>query len=83
MADWIRRLAVLTFWIVTNYLLSRDRLLNSFQEDLLANLALLVLVLGFREGQLIRGGGESYAVSDGTIIADFGELFREFLKLRG
>jgi hypothetical protein len=33
-------------------------------------------VLGFGKGYLAHGGGESYAVSNGTIIADFGELFR-------
>jgi len=36
----------------------------------------LVLVHGFGEGQLIHGGVESYAIGDGTILADFGELFR-------
>jgi hypothetical protein len=34
-------------------------------------LALFVLVFGFGEGHLAHGGGESYAVGDGTIIADF------------
>jgi hypothetical protein len=53
-----------------------NQLVHSFQKDLAACLALLVLVLGFGEGYLAHGGGESYAVSDGCIIADFGKLFR-------
>ena len=38
------------------------------------------LVLGFGEGDLIHGGNESYAVDDGGIIADFGDLFRVSLE---
>jgi len=57
------------------HLVPRNQLVHPFQKDLAARLALLVLVLGFGEGHLIYGGGESYAVGDVTIIADFGELF--------
>jgi hypothetical protein len=38
---------------------------------LAAGLALLVLVIGFGEGDLIHGGNESYAVGDDRIIADY------------
>jgi hypothetical protein len=48
--------------------------------ELGAGLALLGLVLGFGEGDLIHGGNESYAVNDDCIIADFGGLFRVFLN---
>jgi hypothetical protein len=56
-----------------------NQLVHPFQKDLAACLALPVLVLGFGEGHLAYGGGESYAVGDGTIIADFGKLFRPSL----
>ncbi|MED5491103.1 MAG: hypothetical protein VYD45_03115, partial [Pseudomonadota bacterium] len=44
-------------------------------------LALLGLVLGFGEGDLIHGSNESYRFGDGCIIADFGELFRPSLDM--
>jgi pimeloyl-ACP methyl ester carboxylesterase len=54
------------------HLAPRNQLVHPFQKDLAACFALLVLVLGFGKGYLAHGGSESYAVSDGTIIADFG-----------
>ena len=68
-------MAVLALGIVTSHLLlqllPRNQLVHPFQKDLAAGLALLRLVLGFGEGDLIHGGNESYAVDDGRIIADF------------
>jgi len=71
----IGRPAVLALWVITGYLLfqllPRDQLVHPFQEDLATGLALLGLVLGFGEGDLIHGGDEPYAVGDDPIIADF------------
>jgi hypothetical protein len=61
-------------------LIPRNQLVHPFQKDLAACLALLILVLGFGEGHLAHGGGESYAVGDGTIIADFEKLVRPSLS---
>jgi len=76
----VRWPAVLAFRVVTSHLLLHllpgNQLVHPFQKDLASCLALFVLVLGFGEGQLIHGGCESCAVSDGAIIADFEELFR-------
>tara|TARA_B100000749_G_scaffold264649_1_gene239125 strand:- start:703 stop:882 length:180 start_codon:yes stop_codon:yes gene_type:complete len=52
-------------------LLSGNQLIHPFQKNLATGFALLVLVLGFGEGDLIHGGDESYAVGDSQIIADF------------
>lgn len=72
-AAW--RMAVLAFGIITRYLilqlLPRNQFVHPFQKDLAAAFALLVLVRGFEEGDLIHGGTESYAVDDGRIIGDF------------
>jgi hypothetical protein len=62
------------------HLVPRNQLIHPAEKDLAACLALFFLILGFGEGQLAHGGGESYAVGDGTIIADFGELFRGSLE---
>lgn len=71
----IGRPAVLALGVVTGYLLLQllpgNQFLHSFQKDLAAGLALLALVLGFGEGDLIHGSTESYAVDDGRIIAEF------------
>ena len=76
----VRWPAVLALGVVMSHLLlhlvPRNQLVHPFQKDLAACLALLVLVLGFGEGYLAHGGGESYAVSGSCIIADFGKLFR-------
>lgn len=65
----------MAFGVIAGYLLlqllPRNQLVHSFQKDLAAGLALLGLVLGFGEGDLIQGGNESYAVGDGRIIAGF------------
>ncbi|WP_206478132.1 hypothetical protein, partial [Halomonas sp. KRD171] len=42
-------------------------------------LSLLVLVLGFGEGDLIHGSTESYAVDDSRIITDGSDFFRASL----
>src|SRR5690554_2848195 len=71
----IGRPAILALRVIAGYLLlqllPRDQLVHPFQEDLATSLALLGLVLGFGEGDLIHDGDESYAVGDGRIIADF------------
>jgi hypothetical protein len=65
----------LALGVITGYLLLQllpeNQFLHSFQKDLAAGFALLGLALGFREGDLIHGGTESYAVDDGRIIANF------------
>jgi len=80
----VRWPAVLALGVVMSHLLlhlvPRNQLAHPFQKDLAACLALLVLVLGFGEGYLAHGGGESYAVSDSCIIVDFGKLFRGSLS---
>ena len=80
----IGRPAVLALGVIAGYLLLQllpgNQLVHPFQKDLAAGLALLVLVLSFGEGHLIHGGNESYAVDDGRIIADFGDLFRVSLE---
>ncbi|TMU17806.1 SDR family oxidoreductase, partial [Halomonas sp. ATBC28] len=43
------------------------------------SLSLLVLVLGFGEGDLIHGSTESYAVDDSRIITDGSDFFRASL----
>jgi hypothetical protein len=53
-----------------------NQLYQQFQKDLAGGLTLLVLALGLGEGYLIHGGNKFYAVDDGHIIADFGDLFR-------
>jgi len=76
----VRWPTVLALGVVMSHLLLQlipgNQLVHPFQKDLAACLALLVLVLGFGEGHLAHGGGESYAVCDICIIADFGKLFR-------
>jgi len=71
----IRWPASLALGVISGYLLlqllPRNQLVHSSQEDLAAGLALLGLVLGFGEGDLIHGGNESCAVDDDRIIADF------------
>lgn len=71
----IGRPAILALRVITAYLLlqllPRNQLIHPFQEDFATGLALLGLVLGFGEGDLIHGGNEPYAVGDGRIIADF------------
>src|SRR5690554_4929803 len=71
----IRRSSVLALGVITGYLLFKllpgNQLLHPLQEDLATSLALLGLVLGFGECNLIHGGIESYAVDDGRIIANF------------
>jgi len=61
-------------------LLPGNQLVHPFQKDLATSFALLVLVLGFGEGDLIHGGNESYAVDDDRIIADF-ETYSESPKI--
>ena len=82
----VRWSAVLALGIVMSHLLlhliPRNQLVHPFQKDLAACLPLLVLVLGFGEGYLAHGGDESYAVGDGTIIADFEKLIRPSLVFR-
>ena len=69
---WPARLALR---IITSYLLlqllPRNQLVHPLQKYLAAGFALLGLVLGFGEGDLIHGGDESRAVDDDRIIADF------------
>jgi len=65
---------------VSPLLLPGNQLIHPFQKDLATSLALLGLVLGFGEGDLIHGSGEFCAVDDGRIIADFGDLFRGSLE---
>jgi hypothetical protein len=83
----VRWPTVLALGVVMSHLLLQlipgNQLIHSFQRDLAACLALLVLVLGFGEGYLAHSGGKSYAVSYGCIIADFGKLFRGSLSARG
>ena len=71
----IRWPASLALGVISGYLLlqllPRNQLVHPFQKNLAAGFALLVLVLGFGEGDLIHGGNESCAVDDGRIIADF------------
>ena len=68
--------------VITGYLLlqllPRDQLVHPYQEDLATGLALLFLVLGFGEGDLIHGGNKYYAVGECRIIADF-ETYSESL----
>ncbi|VXB22468.1 hypothetical protein HALO153_120031 [Vreelandella titanicae] len=45
------------------------------------SLSLLVLVLGFGEGDLIHGSTESYAVDDSRIITDGSDFFRASLRI--
>jgi hypothetical protein len=72
--------------IVTSHLLLQllpgNQLVHPFQKDLAACLALFVLALGYGKGHLAHGGGESYAIGDGTIVTNFGELFRGSLAKR-
>jgi hypothetical protein len=58
-----------------------SQLVHPLQKYLAASLALLGLVVGFGEGDLVHDGDESYAVDDGRLIADFGELFRVSLVI--
>ena len=71
----ISRPSILALGVIRGYLLfqllPRNQLVYQFQKDLATRLALLGLVLGFGEGDLIHGDTESYAVYDGRIIADF------------
>ncbi len=71
----VRRSTSLAFGVMAGYLflqlLPGNQLVHPFQKDLAAGFALLGLVLGFGEGDLIHGDTESYAVDDGRIIADF------------
>ena len=71
----VRWPASLALWVVSSDLLLQllpgNQLVHPLQKDLAAGLALLGLVLGFGEGDLIHGGNEPYAVGDGRIIADF------------
>jgi hypothetical protein len=58
-------------------LLPSNQLVQPFQKDLAASLALLGLVLGLGETNLIHAGNESCALDDGRILADF-EIYSEF-----
>ncbi|CAD5250957.1 hypothetical protein HALO113_120036 [Halomonas sp. 113] len=49
----------------------------------LSGISLLVLVLGFGEGDLIHGSTESYAVDDSRIITDGSDFFRASLSING
>src|SRR5690606_28431287 len=60
---------------------STNQVVHPIQKDLATCLALLGLVLGFGESDLIHKSTESYAVDDGRIIADFGDLFRVSLDI--
>lgn len=81
---WSARLAL---GVISGYLLLQllpgNQLVHPLQKDLAAGLALLGLVLGFGEGDLIHDGNESYAVDDGGIVADFGDLSRVSLDKSG
>jgi len=81
--QWIRRPTILTLRVITGYLLlqllPRNQLVHALQKYLATRLALLGLVLGFGEGDLIHGSNESYRFGDGCIITDFGGLFRPSL----
>lgn len=76
----IRRPPALALGVITGYLLLQlrpgDQLVHPLQKEFAAGLSLLVLVLGFGEGDLIHGRTESYAVDDSRIIADGSDFFR-------
>tara|TARA_R110001583_G_scaffold68607_2_gene195041 strand:+ start:1955 stop:2236 length:282 start_codon:yes stop_codon:yes gene_type:complete len=81
--QWIRRPPALALGVITGYLLLQlrpeDHLVHPLQKELAAGLSLLVLLLGFGEGDLIHGSTEPYAVVDSRIIADGSEFFRASL----
>ena len=72
-AHQVRRTARLALGIIASHLLLQllpgNQLVHAFQKDFATGFALLFLVLGFGEGDLIRHGNESCAVADGRIIA--------------
>jgi len=77
----VRRPAVLPPGMVTsqlffNWLQKGSSLSIRLRQISWECLALLVLVLDFGASHLAHGGGESYIIGDGTVIADFEELFR-------
>ena len=79
----IRRPSSPALGIITGYLLLQPRpgnqLVHPLQKEFAAGLSLLVLLFGFREGDLIHGSTESYAVDDSRIIADGRDFFRPSL----
>ena len=81
----IGRPSVMALGVITGHLLLQllpgNQLVHPLQKDLATGLALLVLVLGFGEGDLIHGGDESCAVGDDCIIADF-ETYSESPKVK-
>ena len=80
----IRRPPALALGVITGYLLLQlrpgNQLVHPFQKEFAPGLSLLVLELGFGEGDLIHGSTESYAVDDSRIIADSSDFFRASIE---
>jgi len=69
-----------TLGIITGYLVRQvlpgNQLVHPHQKDHATGLATSVVVLTFREGDLIHAGNVLHAVGYDRIIDYFGELFR-------
>lgn len=66
------RPSVLVLGIMMDKLLTGNHLVHPLQKAPVAVFVFLGLVFGFREGSLINGGDESYAIYEACIILDFG-----------
>ena len=71
----VGRTARLALKIITNHLLLQlllgTQLVHPHQQDLVTDFTLLVLILGFGEGDRLHDDNESCAIDDGRIIAGF------------